>query len=95
MTVNRAWNSRFIGWSWDETARPEARRRSVPSNFAATPERIPMGISGLEIKTSAIINRILEVYYEFWNMIPYFRITPVTGEKGLGAGDLIGGEHSG
>jgi len=54
-----------------------------------------MGISGLEIKTSAIINRISEVYYEFWNMIPYFRITPVTGEKGLGAGDLIGGEHSG
>jgi hypothetical protein len=63
-----------MGWNCKTAARPEVRRRSVPSNFAATLEGIPIGISGLEIRTSVIISKFLEIGYEFWNINPFFRM---------------------
>jgi hypothetical protein len=77
-----------MGWRWDATARPEVRRRLAPSNFAATLERIPIAISGLEIMTSASINKFLKVDYDFWNIIPHFRMAHDKGKEGLGAGNL-------
>ena len=47
MTVNRAWNSRFMGWIAEATRRPATRRRCVLSNFFATFERAPIVVKSI------------------------------------------------
>ena len=85
MTVNRAWNSRFMGWTCGVAARPVFRRRSVTSNFTATLNKSPIVLSHCERMTSAIINSLLEIGYDFWKGHPYFGMATAAESKGFGS----------
>ena len=73
MAVNRASNSRFMGWDGSTAARPDIRRLSGISNFTATFQSYPVLVSRFQIATSTIIERIRDAGYELWKATSGFR----------------------
>src|ERR1035437_1955266 len=84
MAVNRASNSRFMGWD-SCAARPEIRRRSDISNFTATLPIPPVPVSRFHRAISAIIEPIWNGSYEIWKAASAFR----DAVDGKGSGCLV------
>ena len=72
MAVNRASNSRFMGWDGCKAARPETRRRLCMSNFTATLRPCLVLVSRFYRATSTIIERIRDRSYELWKVASAF-----------------------
>jgi hypothetical protein len=72
MAVNRASNSRFMGWDRCAAAQPEIRRQLDISNFTATFQSCPMLLSRVQRATSIIIERIVDSDYELWKVASAF-----------------------
>ena len=72
MAVNRASNSRFMGWDGCGAARPDIRRHFGISNFTATLQFSTM-LSRLCRATSTIIEGIRDCSYELWKVVLFLR----------------------
>ena len=72
MAVNRASNSRFMGWEACWAARLDNRRHLLISNFTATLPSGDASVSGSHRATSTIIEALVDTSYGLWDVASAF-----------------------